>query len=320
MKEQGQPIMSPKRSKTLPPDFWSPELRQYFDLWVVDMKQGMRPYTPLSAQNFERRFILYTRRGWEGKTEQLTLKESFQIANVYTVLSQYSVESYSNRHNMLYSLISFAKFLISLGVFEEATLNQLRRLRPKRVIPARKTVLREEDDIQELKKAIQTKQYEGEYSRILDWTLLEAFIQTGFRISELCNLNLDDIDFERGVIEVKLGKGRKNWKVGLTSKLEKILDDYLEIRFRKNSLERNAVFLNRRGTRLKPADITRRLLKLAKLAGLEITAHGLRRTFATFHANQGHMFQLALGHSDIRTTQEYLMTDENQVVQAMRGW
>jgi site-specific recombinase XerD len=32
------------------------------------------------------------------------------------------------------------------------------------------------------------------------------------------------------------------------------------------------------------------------------------------------MIQLALGHSDIRTTQEYLMTDENQVIQAMRDW
>jgi site-specific recombinase XerD len=224
---------------------------------------------------------------------------------------------------MLYSLVSFAKFLISLGILEESTLNQLRRLRPKRVIPPKKTVLREEADIQKLRKAIQQKRYEGDYSRLLDWTILETFIQTGLRISELCNLNLEDVDFQRGVIEVRLGKGRKNRKVGLTQKLEQVLKDYLDIRFRQVSLERDAVFLNRRGTRLKPADITRRLLKLSKLAGFEITAHGLRRTFATFHANQGrplHMIQLALGHSDIRTTQEYLMTDENQVVQAMRMW
>lgn len=315
--------MSSKRIRTLPPDFWSQELRQYFDLWVLDMRQGMRPYTPLSAQNFERRFILYTRKGWEGKADCLTLEQAFQLTSVYSVLSQYSVESYSNRHNMLYSLVSFAKFLISMEVLEEPVLNQLRRFRPKRVIPPRKTVLREEEDIQKLRTVIQHKRYESDYSRILDWTLLESFIQTGLRISELCNLNLEDIDFHRGVIEVKLGKGRKNRKVGLTQKLEQILKDYLDIRFKRITLERNAIFLNRRGTRLKPADITRRLLKLSKLAGLEITAHGLRRTFATFHANQGrplHMIQLALGHSDIRTTQEYLMTDENQVIQAMRDW
>lgn len=57
-----------QRVQTLPPDFWSLELRQAFDLWVIDMKQGMRPYTPRSAQNFEHRFIRYTRRGWAGQT------------------------------------------------------------------------------------------------------------------------------------------------------------------------------------------------------------------------------------------------------------
>lgn len=46
-----------QRVRTLPPEFWSPELRQAFDLWVLDMKQGMRPYTLRSAQNFEHRFI-----------------------------------------------------------------------------------------------------------------------------------------------------------------------------------------------------------------------------------------------------------------------
>ncbi|MEB3286025.1 MAG: tyrosine-type recombinase/integrase [Vampirovibrionales bacterium] len=293
-------------------------------MWVLDMRQGMRPYTALSAQNFERRFILYTRRGWEGKTDCLKLQEAFSLANVYSVLSQYSIESYSNRHNMLYSLVSFSKFLISLELMNEAVLNQLRRLRPKRVIPARKTVLREVEDIEKLRDAIERKSYETDYSRLLDKTILETFIHTGLRVSELCNLNLNHIDFERGVIEVWLGKGRKNRRVGLTKTLEEILLAYLPARNQRVAEETQAVFVNhRRGTRLKPSDVTHRLLSLSKFAGIEITAHGLRRTFATYHANQGkplHVIQLALGHSDIRTTQEYLMTDENQVIQAMRGW
>ncbi len=312
-----------QRTKTLPPDFWSSELRQAFDLWLKDMNQGMRPYTPVTARTFERRFILYTRMGWEGKAASLTLKEVFQLPSVYEVLSQYPVESYSNRHNMLYSLVSFAKFLIALGMLEEPVLNQLRRLRPKRVLPARKTVLREQDEILQLKQAIRTKQYEGEYSRTLDWTLVETFIQTGMRISELCQLNLEDVDFAHGVLHIKLGKGRKGRKVGITPTLETVLKDYLEVRFKRKTQEREAFFINRRGSRLKAPDITRRLLKLSRLAGIEITAHGLRRTFATLHANNGkpiHMIQLALGHSDIRTTQEYLMTDETQVIQAMRHW
>lgn len=312
-----------QRIQTAPPAFWSPELRQAFDLWVIDMKQGMRPYTPRSAQNFEHRFIRYTRRGWEGQTESLTLTEVFQQTHVYRVLSQYPVESYSNRHNMLYSLISFTKFLIAMGLQEEETLNRLRKLRPKRVTPPRKTVLREEAQINAIRKAIKQKRYEAEYSRILDQTLFEVFIHTGLRIAELCSLNLEDVDLEKGVILVRLGKGRKSRKVGILASVRPYLEGYRQIRMNRLTQEKEAFFLNRRGTRLKTADITRRLLKLSKFTGIPITAHGLRRTFATYYANQGkplHLIQLALGHSDIRTTQEYLMSDETQVIQAMQGW
>ncbi len=312
-----------QRVKTLPPDFWSPALRQAFDLWVIDMKQGMRPYTLRSAQNFEHRFIRYTRLGWEGQSNSLTLAEAFQQSHVYRVLSQYPVESYSNRHNMLYSLISFAKFLIAMGLLEEDTLTRLRKLRPKRVTPPRKTVLREEAQINALRKTIKTKRYEADYSRILDQTLLETFIHTGLRIAELCHLNLNDVNLSEGTIHVILGKGRKSRKVGILSVLATYLANYLTVRSGRVATERQAFFLNRRGTRLKTADVTRRLLKLSKLANIPITAHGLRRTFATYYANQGkplHLIQLALGHSDIRTTQEYLMSDEAQVIQAMQGW
>lgn len=224
---------------------------------------------------------------------------------------------------MLYSLISFAKFLIAMGLLEAEALNRLRKLRPKRVTPPRKTVLREEEQINAIRKAIKTKRYEADYSRILDQTLLEIFIHTGLRIAELCQLNLSDVDLEAGVIHVRLGKGRKSRKVGILSAVRPYLESYLQARFNRLSQEKEAFFLNRRGTRLKTADITRRLLKLSKLAGIPITAHGLRRTFATYYANQGkplHLIQLALGHSDIRTTQEYLMSDETQVIQAMQGW
>jgi len=312
-----------QRVKTLPPEFWSSELRQAFDLWVLDMKQGMRPYTLRSAQNFEHRFIRYTRLGWEGQAKSLSLAEAFKIPHVYRVLSHYPVESYSNRHNMLYSLISFAKFLIAMCLLEEAVLNQLRKLRPKRVTPPRKTVLREVEQINLLRKTIKTKRYEADYSRILDQTLLESFIHTGLRIAELCQLNQEDIDFQAGTIQVKLGKGRKSRKLGLLPELRPYLERYVEVRNQRMSREKEAFFLNRRGTRLKTADVTRRLLKLSQLAGIPITAHGLRRTFATYYANQGkplHLIQLALGHSDIRTTQEYLMSDETQVIQAMQEW
>ncbi len=313
-----------ERKRMIPPEWWDKDLRAYFELWVLDMKQGMQPYAPTTVRTFKRRFILYTRNGWEDDPPKaLTLDDVFHTPNVYRVLSMYSVESFSNRHNMLYSLISFAKFLVSMGQLEPTVIDSLRRLRPKRVVPAKKTVLKNLDQITSLKDAIQRKRYEADYSRHLDHAIVDTILHTGVRNAELCNLDLDDVDFVQNVITIRLGKGRKTRRVGLSAQLKQSLQNYLTIRATKAPRDSQAVFINRRGSRIKTADITRRFLKLSKVAGVEITPHGLRRTFATRHAEAGrplHLIQKALGHTDIRTTQGYLMSDEQAVINAMQGW
>ncbi len=313
-----------KRVRMLPPDYWTKHLLDLYEMWQVDMRQGMQPYTEATARTFERRFVLYTRIGWEGKNpENLNLKEVFHIPNVYKILSQYSVESYSNRHNMLYSLISCAKFLINLNELDSQVVDDLRRLRPRRVIPAKKTVLKNDIEWEALLNAIKTKRYVVEYSRALDYAIVQTFMLTGLRNQELCNLDLDDIDFENQVIIVRLGKGRKNRKVGLTNILKGVLEGYLEVRKKRAIFDSQAVFINRKGTRVKVADITRRFMKLSNLCGLKITPHGLRRSFATFNAERGkplHLIQKALGHNNITTTQGYLMSDEQAVIDAMKDW
>ncbi len=308
----------------LPPDYWSKHLLDLYEMWQVDMRQGMQPYTESTARTFERRFVLYTRIGWEGKNvKELDLKEVFHIPNVYKVLSQYSIESYSNRHNMLYSLVSLGKFLVNLNELNSKVIGDLRRLRPRRVIPAKKTVLKNDIEWALLLNAIKIKRYAVEYSRALDYAVAQTFMLTGLRNGELCNLDLDDIDFENQVINVRLGKGRKNRKVGLTNTLKEVLWNYLKVRKKREIFEPKAVFINRKGTRVKVADITRRFLKLARLCDLKITPHGLRRSFATFNAERGkplHLIQKALGHNNITTTQGYLMSDEQAVIDAMKDW
>ncbi len=313
-----------ERKRMLPPEWWSPELQQYFELWCLDMQQGMRPYTPVTVRTFKRRFILYTRLGWEASPPKaLSLTEVFNPTQVYRVLSSYPIESFSNRHNMLYSLVSFARFLVALGLVENSLIDKLRKFRPKRVIPARKTVLKNENQIEALRQAIQTGNYISTYSRILDETIVETIMYTGIRNAELCQLNLEDVDFKENVIHIRLGKGRKDRKVGLSQTLRPILLKYLKERQLKANLEPTAFFINRRGTRIKTADMTRRFMRFSKRMGLSITPHGLRRTFATRHAENGkplHLIQKALGHTDIRTTQGYLMSDEKAVIDAMKDW
>ena len=72
-----------------------------------------------------------------------------------------------------------------------------------------------------------------------------------------------------------------------------------------------------------PVNIARIVKRISERAGLEVTPHGLRRTFATLNAEKGrpiHLIQKALGHANITTTQGYLMSDQEAVIEAMQGW
>ncbi len=56
---------------------------------------------------------------------------------------------------------------------------------------------------------------------------------------------------------------------------------------------------------------------------MQISPHGLRRKFATVAANSGkpiNIISLALGHSDLKTTQRYLMTSQEEVIKKIQNW
>ena len=110
--------------------------------------------------------------------------------------------------------------------------------------------------------------------------------------------------------------------MGIPASLLPTLQTYLEKRLKRRT-DHPHFFLNSEGAPFHTVSLGRVIKKLSDLSGVKITAHGLRRTFATLNAEQGrplHLIQLALGHTDIRTTQEYLMSDEETVIEAMKDW
>jgi integrase len=102
--------------------------------------------------------------------------------------------------------------------------------------------------------------------------------------------------------------------------LKKLLEEYLAMR--PDSLS-PALLLGRTGAPLDRDRLNKRVRRIAKRAGLDVTSHGLRRAFATINANAGkslNLLQLALGHSSIATTQTYLMADQRTAAKAMQEW
>lgn len=130
----------------------------------------------------------------------------------------------------------------------------------------------------------------------------------GLRVSELCGLNLDSIDFTRRLAKV-LGKGSKERIVPISkSSVEMVLKWIQQGRPKfeqKYNREENALFLNQRGKRITPRDV-RRLIDL--LSPFPTHPHAFRHSYATHLLNNGcdiRVVQELLGHASVATTQIY---------------
>ncbi|XMB87324.1 site-specific tyrosine recombinase XerD [Mycoplasmatota bacterium WC44] len=142
-------------------------------------------------------------------------------------------------------------------------------------------------------------------------TMMEVLYATGIRVSELVNLNIEDIHLNMGFIHVR-GKGNKERIVPIGEIAENTLREYIinsrTILNKKNSNE--ALFLNYQGNRISRQSFWKFITKYADSIGLEkeISPHKLRHSFATHLLENGvdlRVVQELLGHEDISTTQIY---------------
>ncbi len=139
-----------------------------------------------------------------------------------------------------------------------------------------------------------------------DKAMIEILYATGMRISELVNLKLTDLDFNRSVLKV-FGKGSKERLVPYGEKAAEALHIYLRDRKRSDS---KSVFLSNRGSQITRGAFWQRIKIYIKRENLKssISPHTLRHAFATHLLNRGadlRSVQILLGHSDLSTTQIY---------------
>ena len=152
-----------------------------------------------------------------------------------------------------------------------------------------------------------------------DKALVELLYSTGARVSEIIDLNLNDIDSfsnsEGLITTVKLrGKGGKERVVPIGSFAVTAVNDYLA-RSRPTLSKvttQKSLFLNQRGGRLTRQSAWNIVAKAAQRAGLkdQVTPHSLRHSFATHLLDGGadiRVVQELLGHSSVTTTQIYTL-------------
>jgi integrase/recombinase XerC len=148
---------------------------------------------------------------------------------------------------------------------------------------------------------------------VRDRAIVELFYSSGLRLSELCNLNLEQFTEDFGEVRV-LGKGRKERVVPVGGKAREALRDWLRDRAGVAEPDERAVFVGRDGGRLTPRTVQRRLAAWAVAAGLpgHLHPHKLRHSFATHLLQESgdlRAVQELLGHSSLSTTQIYTHLD-----------
>jgi integrase/recombinase XerD len=141
-----------------------------------------------------------------------------------------------------------------------------------------------------------------------DRAILEVLYATGLRVSEVCSLNIYDIDDE--YLRV-FGKGGKERVVPMGKQALLAVDDYLtRVRDRSDSEKETALFVSRKGVRLDRVEVWRMIKKYVAQAQIQknISPHTLRHSFATHLLDNGadlRVIQEMLGHANISSTDRY---------------
>lgn len=152
-----------------------------------------------------------------------------------------------------------------------------------------------------------------------DRAIVAFLLSTGCRVSEMCALNRDSVDFHNMECTV-LGKGDKERPVFIDDVTAMLLQRYMDER--KDTEE--ALFVGRGTSRLSQNGVRAMLKRVAKNAHVEnVHPHRFRRTLATNLIDHGMQIQdvaSLLGHEKLDTTLKYVYIDKNNVKNAYRKY
>ncbi len=163
-------------------------------------------------------------------------------------------------------------------------------------------------------------------NRKRDFCIITLFLNCGMRLSELCGINISDIDREYRSMRVT-GKGNKERIIYLNEACRDAIRDYLPVRLsqiEKGASEQKALFISRIGKRISNKTVQWIVKKYLGEAGLEnrgYSTHKLRHTAATLMYQSGdvdiRVLKDILGHEQLTTTQIYTHVSDKGMEEAM---
>ncbi|MCZ2121831.1 MAG: tyrosine-type recombinase/integrase [Anaerolineales bacterium] len=192
----------------------------------------------------------------------------------------------------------------------ESWINPIRKVKPPKVISEPiKGVTGEE-----VKAMLET--CADNYTGIRDRALLLCLLDTGARAREFLAININDVDFISGAIDIHKGKGGKSRTVFIGKKSRKALRAYMRLRSDDNP----ALWATKDGGRLAIPSLRQVLTRHAEMAGIPVpSAHDFRRSFALMMLRAKvdiFSLQKLMGHSDLETLKRYLALVDDDIREA----
>jgi site-specific recombinase XerD len=234
------------------------------------------------------------------------------VANLQTfLLYKQQTTSKTTTHTAYKHVSAFLLWCERQEFLESNPLDRLDRPKPAKKLPRPAPV----EELQALFAAIEAHAHgagAGQTEAIRDLALFRLAYDTGARVSELAGLSLADLNLARQEALIRNGKGDKDRVVYFGQKTGQALTAWLKIRPACLPL-----FIGRTRKTIRPmtrGGIYKALQNWASLAGIRITVHQLRHSYATHALRRGidiEHIQLQLGHSDIRTTLIYTLIEDD---------
>lgn len=167
---------------------------------------------------------------------------------------------------------------------------------------------------EEIEKLLAVPDLSGEIG-LRDRAILETMYACGLRVSEVCSLQISDVELDTGILTCK-GKGNKTRKVPIGKSAVEWLKSYLVQRRKKENFEIQNLFVSIHGRPISRQDIFNFIKEYGtKIGRDDISPHTLRHSFATHLVQNSadiRSVQQMLGHADISTTQIYThITDQH---------
>jgi len=236
------------------------------------------------------------------------------------LLSYRSYLQYEKRHRTatinlhIAALRGFFCFLHNNGIIKESIISNLTPLSKPYIrapdVPKRAQILK-------LFRMVDTSNDKGKR----DFAILQLFVQCGLRLSEVANLEIEDIHVgeRNGILRVVGGKGGRQREINLNNTARRALRAYLEVRPNLPDTKRLFISqLNRPLSRRSIHHLIKNYLEAADMPGL--SCHDLRHLFATNLYNRHKDILLvkeALGHRTLESTLRYSHKTNEEIASAI---